>query len=53
MTTHLFNDDMLAMIVEPNRHFRCETKLPEKSGDTSGKLYQSLKLLVFELLYFI
>lgn len=33
MTTHLFNDDMLAMIVEPNRHFRCETKLPEKDGD--------------------
>lgn len=31
VTSHLFNDDMFAMIVQPDRHFRGETKLPENS----------------------
>lgn len=30
MTSHLFNDDMFAVIVQPDRHFRGETKLPER-----------------------
>lgn len=28
VSSHLFNDNMFAMVVQPDRHFRGETKLP-------------------------
>lgn len=36
--SHLFNDDMFPMIVQPDRHFRGETKLPEKDRGKDGEI---------------
>lgn len=32
MISHLFNDHMFAVIVQPDRHFRGKAKLPENSS---------------------
>lgn len=33
MTSHLLNDNVFAMIVQPDRHFRSKTKFPEKNRE--------------------
>lgn len=41
MISHLFDDHMFAMIIQPDRHFRGKAELPENSSKDNSQAFFS------------